>query len=758
MWSTALLTSLALVGPLVAQEPGPTAAAAVVRGRVLDSLTSEPLGNVLVAVRAQDREVVTDGGGSFILPGLAPGAARLHERTVGYGTVEKVLLLEAGQALTIEIVLNPEGINRAEGVVVTAGAFDRIEVAGGTEHTLSVGEIKNLASVLAEDPLRAVHSLPGVATGDDFHSTFASRGLGFGAAGVYIDGVLTTAPFHTVREEESLGGSITILSGNLIESLSLISGGAPARYGDRIGPVLSLRTREGGERLAGRLNMSLAGGASATLEGPWGRSDRGSWLFSARKSYLDYVVRRVFEDTPLVAYYDVQGKLSYRPSKNHRLSFFALYGDFDYEERDTTGEGLLDETGANADTALAKLQWDWFFGGAGSFTSSAFGTVEKGTNRNSSGDRLARFGAKQAGFRADLAYPLAHDHRVEAGVLWRRLDEDEVRFRPRAGAAPLDVSEEYGASSAQPGAYVQDAWALAGGRVLSTMGLRTDRLSATGQSLWLPRASVMLKVLPRTTVTLNAGDYGQFPRLMQRFGPRGNLGLQPERARQLGLGLERTFGERTRLRVEVYDHQIRDGLFTARRDTRIEGAYVIPGDDRARFGNALEGHSRGFEVLLQRRSANNLSGWVSYAFGTARLRDDDSPDGSPFDADFDQRHTLNLYGSGRLSRSVNVSSKFRYGSGFPLAGFFREAPSGLQLGGERNGVRQRAYARWDVRVNKALDVRGSKLTLYAEVMNVLDRQNLRLDWVDEDFFTRTAVAHEETLFPRLPAIGATLEF
>ncbi len=44
---------------------------------------------------------------------------------------------------------------------------------------LAGNELRNLASVLADDPLRAVQSMPGVASNDDFRAQVSIRGAGF---------------------------------------------------------------------------------------------------------------------------------------------------------------------------------------------------------------------------------------------------------------------------------------------------------------------------------------------------------------------------------------------------------------------------------------------------------------------------------------------------------------------------------------------------------------------------------------------------
>src|SRR5438046_2405358 len=119
-----------------------------------------------------------------------------------------------------------------------------LDPSAPTARVLGARELKTLAGVLIDDPLRSVQSLPGVAASDDFGATFAARGQGFASVGFYVDGVLMTAPFHTIRDVND-GFSLTLLSGDAVEAVSLITGGAPARYGDRTGSVLAITTREG---------------------------------------------------------------------------------------------------------------------------------------------------------------------------------------------------------------------------------------------------------------------------------------------------------------------------------------------------------------------------------------------------------------------------------------------------------------------------------------------------------------------------------
>jgi hypothetical protein len=147
---------------------------------------------------------------------------------------------------------------------------------------------------------------------------------------------------------------------------------------------------------------------------------------------------------------------------------------------------------------------------------------------------------------------------------------------------------------------------------------------------------------------------------------------------------------------------------------------------------------------------------VSYAFGHARWHGDP---GLEFDSDFDQRHTVTVFGTYRLSPTLNLSTKYRYGSGVPVAGYYEERPDGVFLSSERNRYRPGSYSRWDIRANKAFLFARWRLTLFAEIMNLLDHTNTRYTGLDGiDVRTRRVFLDTDTLFPFLPSVGLTAEF
>jgi len=209
-----------------------------------------------------------------------------------------------------------------------------------------------------------------------------------------------------------------------------------------------------------------------------------------------------------------------------------------------------------------------------------------------------------------------------------------------------------------------------------------------------------------------------------------------------------------RLSVELFDREDAN-LFFSLFEPRLDGGVISFAEFP--FRNALDGHARGFELTLQRRSANKLAGWISYSYLRTKLTD--SQTGLSFVADNDQRHLLNVYGSYRFTDTWNLSSVFRFGSGPPIPGFFRQVDGNYFLSERRNETRVPNYARWDVRMSKAFLFNRWKLTVTGEVLNLLNRKNLRYAGFDRFSVINAQVFGQlDRVLPILASVGAVIEF
>jgi hypothetical protein len=736
------------------------AQSAQIRGKVLDSRTMEPVAKATVSIRERRIETRTTGTGEFELLDIAPGEIELYVTTVGYGLVRKRIEIAASSQVEIEILLGPEVLRRTEEITVTETPFLAPEPTSVSDHTLTQRDMQNLTSVLMDDPLRSVQTLPGVTTGDDLYAHFSARGAGFRSIGYATDGILLFAPLYEVGDIHD-GGSLSMLNGEVIEALTLSTGWVSAKYGDRTAGYLNITTREGNRQRFTNTGTASASGIGWTSEGPIGRSKKASWLFAARKSYLDWLINSLSDDPStefLMGFKDFFAKVSYEPAVRHQLRISANLGDSRVDQQRDRQFNRNNFLFGDSRNRIVTANWLWVISGHLTLDSAVNHDHSELKNVNHDNQLLFRSTPTQFAFKQDVAYQPNVAHKIEAGYSARRLEQNAERRRFQFSSQQFRTTDLFTAAGWQPGGYAQHTLTGANSRFAFTYGARFDSFAVTGQDVWMPRASLAFSPLQNTRLTLAFGQYAQFPGFFQMFGEFGNRNLKAERATHYTFQLEQLLSERTRIRVEAYDREDRNGIFSADTEYRlVNGQTTGPGIgvNEARYQNNLRGHARGVDIFLERRSVNNVSGWISYSYGVARYRD--AATNLSFDGNFDQRHTFNVYGTYRLKPTLNLSVKYRYGSNFPEPAFLLIDGETARLSDQKNQSRVPVYSRLDVRANKSFNYNRWKLTLFGEVLNILGRKNYR--YVTQvDTVNRSMSWDKDTMFPFLPIAGVRMEF
>jgi len=733
------------------------------RGRVLDSRTNEPIAKALVSIRERKIETTTNDLGEFEIAEVQPGEVELYVTTVGYGVIRKKIDVTPGTPVEIEILLGPDVIRRSDEITVTSEPFVPPIPSALSDHTLNESELKNLTSVLIDDPLRSVQALPGVTTGDDFTADFSARGAGIRSIGFNMDGVLVVSPVHAVGDIND-GGSLSIFNGDVIESVTLLSSAFPANYGDRTGGELIIQSRDGNRQRFANSALASASGLGWTSEGPLGKSRKASWIFSTRKSYLDYLINKITDDPSstqfVFGFYDAFAKITLEPNDHHQVRLGGNFGNSRADQsRQRSTLGVNSFMFGDHKTRIAHLDWRWIPSARAFVDSSVSHFTSYANNLNRDLQPLFESDFRQEAVRQDASFQITPGNRIEGGYLARRIDQEGTRRRFNLATALYRTTDSFDASAWQPGGYVQDTLTLWDSRFAMTVGSRWDHFSVTGQTVWMPRVNFALSPVRSTRVTLGYGQYSQFPDFFQLYGEFGNPRLRAERATHYVAGVEQLINDKTRIRVEAYDREDRNGIYSVANEIRLANGIIVgprvgvnPGKP---LENTLRSYSRGVEIFLQRRSANKLLGWVSYAYSRTRVTDVASS--LRWDGDFDQPHTFNLYGSYRWTNSFNISAKYRYGTNFPVPGFLRLEQNGISIIAQRNQLRMEAYSRLDFRVNKAFRFDHLQLTLYGEVLNVLKHKNYRYSTVVDTTNGRLSF-NRDSLFPLLPIAGIRVDF
>jgi hypothetical protein len=717
---------------------------------VLDATTGAPVGGARVAIDAPPRDVRTSDDGAFEICGVEAGPRRLDVSVVGYILVRRTL--EAGgDAITVPLA--PGTGTYTETVRVEARAIEPASRGVPSRRVLGSAELQDLRGVLADDPFRAVQALPGVAATDDFRSEFSVRGLGYRDVGVVLDGVETPALLHAVGGGHERSGSVATINTDILERVTLAAGGYPQRFGGRLGAQVEFETREG-SRLRRQARAAVSGtNASVVAEGPLG-AGRGSWLVSARRSYLDLIISRIADDHDFAfGFTDVHGKIAWDLTPRQHLVATVVAG-WSGLDRERAGLGANSLSRGETDSSLASLRWTW--------TPSASLVVNQWVSAVSAGFRnvnreayiLDRGHRSDAGWRGTATLAAGPRWLLEAGADARRMAEDRLSQRVRTSAAPV-IEDDWDADAWRAGAYVQGRLSLPREASVN-LGTRVDRWGTVARTDVSPWVQAELPLSRTIGLRGGTGLYRQPADFDQAQGVRGGADLSAARAWQADLGVAARLTPALTVEAVVYGRQERDVLRLPGAEMQRVNGEIVPESSTTRWENALSGGARGVEVMLERRATSGVTGWISYAWSDARY--DDPARGESFGSDFDQRHTVNTYVHYRFNDRTSAAVKLRTGSNYPITGYIERHGGDYYLGAVRNVTRLPVYARLDVRANRTFRAGDARVTVFAELINAFGRENRR---VAEPYLASSdgrLGRVTETLIPFVPSGGLLVEF
>jgi hypothetical protein len=742
-----LVAVLGAPAPAFAQDNA--APASSLRGRVVDATTGLPIEGALVRALQVDLSTLTDANGLFAIAGRLPARVTLQIVMLGYALVERQVETGPGTP-EFAVALTEAPPTYSEQVEVRADAFPIQHAAAPNEIAIGSADLALLRGILADDPFRAVQAMPGVAAGDDFTAEFSIRGSGPSNIGVLVDGVPAPVVLHTVQGRNDTG-SVSMINSDLLDSVVVSGGSYPPMAGNRTGAQVDFATREGSRerpQLRGQVGAAIA---SVVGEGPLGSGRRGSWLVAGRASYAGWIARRIDPSaTTTFTFLDVNSKLTWDVSPSHRASLVVLGGRMFVEERD-------DDLGINAmeeglnDSAFALATWRWQASSRLAVTQRASGIYNRFRNLNPGGDELGRGRLAGAGYRVLADWTPRDGLLVDAGASVDATHQEQRLRRFNTRPPLVTTTDDVDATERLVGAFAVVTGTPAPA-VTWSAALRTDASRLTGDRSLAPAASVAWNARPAWRVRAGAGQYVQFPSILQLAGRRAGLDLQATRARHADIAIEWRVQPELRWVAGLFQRLEEDGLRLPDGEPRVVNGRVRPASLTSRWENRVETTSRGIELLVQRRRPTGVSGWVSYAY--ALTRDRDVVADERYYGDYDQRHTLNVYVSWRVSHRLGASLRYRYGSNIPVDGYYArgtDAPDGeptYVLGAYRNVARYPAYSRFDARVQRSF-IRGHRrLTLFVEALNVLNRDN----------YGPGGPGNAESLFPIIPSAGLAIEF
>ena len=742
------------------------AQAAEIRGKVTSTVGGESLGRVQVVIVENKLATVTSLAGEFTIPDLVPGNYTLRLDAVGYRMLTiPFTLASAVDSREFSITMVPDNFHHTDKVEVHGDVFHISDSPAIMETNLTASEIRQTSTVFADDPFRAVQSLPGVSAegNNEFFAEFSVMGAPFSDVSIYIDDVLVPSPFHEIGNFAE-GASLGVLTSEVVEEMKLFPAAYPEKFGDAAGAALDIRTREGSRRPPlFRLSAGIA--ASEFLgEGALGPSRRGSWLVSARRSYINYLLHHLAQDAAEVGFYDGDVKLSYDLTPRQNVNFFSTAGHTVMHVPGASGNNTF-ASGAS-DFMVARVGWRFSANPHLLLDAHAAFFREPDELRNPDGTILETSDQREWVEGAGVTWNWASQHVLEAGWTLRRIHGSESQGGFDSQTGEFRSATYYGNAWHNSG-YLQQQSSFWKNGLHLLGGVRWDSLQKVDLHPFSPQISLALQATPSTELQLGAAMYRQFPSLAEYSNFCTQIADLPRKANHYTAAIDQRLNANTRVRLEVFERQ----------DTFLFG--IIPGQTLsavpAPCGHALEPapgytyerqYSRGAQLVIQRRSANRLSGWLGYTLAQAQQRQYEITfpffpfplfqNTTYYPTLEDQRHALNLFAMYRLRPTLNLSGKFLYGSGFPVStGEFVLVGTTYQQVG--TSTMRFPYLRLDARCDKDWVFDRWKLTLYGELLNVTNHYNSRFFYSSVIINGQSQVKTLQGL-PLTPTAGLAFQF
>lgn len=724
-----------------------------ISGIVYDASTQNPLPGVTVSIIDNHLKALADAEGKFIFRGLSPGSHELEISHIGYETQRiRSVAISRDDTITMTINMNPRPI-RLRNVIVPRGAFGITGVAPVAKQTLARREIAAVPQ-LGDDLLRAIANLPGM-TGNDISTRFIVRGGEFNETLVNLDGLQINQPFH-LRDLD--GGAMSMIDAAAIESIELLTGAFPVCYGDRMSAVLDIRSRivpPNQTRVSVALSLI---NSRALAEGNF-NGNRGSWLISARRCYLDYLLHLADEDKEVSpSYYDVFAKLQFDLGKGGILSADLLHAA---DRNKFEGKGVNDGDTLKAEYGNSYLWLAWLYmsdprlairttASVGWTDYERRGRLEYDNSRNIIYLAYNRNNFDFTDFKTDWEYEVSNRLTVIWGVAIQhefslydyRGDDYIYAYNPRTNYYRLDhidtTTIRFTKRGTRFSAYLADRL-LPAQQLIVELGARFDYVSHTGDDILSPRLDVVYNPAVRTTVRAGWGYYYQTEGIDEMSIGDGEREFYPaQKAEHRIIGVEQMLSSGISLHLEAYE-KLYSNLRPSFRNSFNTPKFFPEREHDRMIVQRIESKSRGLELYLKGEIGSKWSWRLSYAL--SKVQDSMRYIFFPIDnvedyhnevmpAPFDQRHTFYLYLDCRPTANWQLSSAFRYHTGWPYTDailYRQQTQSGTYYdmkAGRELGAKHRPYARWDIRLDKLFRFPHGQISTYLEVLNVLNRKNI----------------------------------
>lgn len=754
-------------------------------GYMRDAATGESLIAGTVYVKGADQGAQTNTYG-FYSVSVPPGKYMVIFSYVGFTPITTEIDLTSNVTYNAEL----QSATTMKEVKITSGRKD--ENVKNTEMgtiSLSIAKIKQLPVLFGEvDILKTLQLLPGVQSAGEGSSGFYVRGGGPDQNLVLLDDAVVYNTGH-------LFGFFSVFNGDAIKDVTLIKGGAPANYGGRLSSVVDVSMKEGNSK-----EFHAEGGigliaSRLTLEGPI-RKDKGSFMVSGRRTYIDVLAKPFTDKLKNTGYYfyDANLKANYRLGEHDRVYLSGYMGTDKFKFQSTNGSFKADIPWGNK---TATLRWNHQFNDKLFVnTTLVYNDYNFASNFNQStfAVKLAS-GIRDYNAKSDFDYYTSFNHHFKAGVAYTHHTFIPNQVSGKIDTIQLDPNNAFVKYAHETGIYILDDfepakwWKINLGLRYSWFGqigpytgytqdasgnLTDSAKYGTGKLVksyggWEPRFNMRFELNDVSSLKTSVSHTYQYIHLVSNNGstlptdiwaPSTYL-VKPQEAWQYSAGYFHNFlDNKLETSVEVYykdmknQIQYKDG-YTPNNLQDPELSYT--------FGN---GTAYGAEFFVN-KTQGKFTGWLGYTLAWTYQKFQFLNGGEQFPLKYDRRHDISAVGTYTFNKKWTVSSVFVYGSGnaitLPTAYYFIDGNI-TQYYSKINAFRLPSYHRLDISAtytpqhSKPRKWQGSWTF---SVYNAYNRKNPYFLYVDNSGTVSTGISikvYEVYILPILPSITYNFKF
>ncbi|MEI6310863.1 MAG: TonB-dependent receptor [Bacteroidota bacterium] len=752
-----------------------------ISGFIKDAKSGEALIGASIYIKELKKGVAANTYGFYSIT-LTEGTYTISYSYIGY--VQQDATIQVNKEIRMNIDMKSLDKQIEEVTITSKRADKNVESSDMGKVELKMEDVKKLPALLGEvDIMRTIQLLPGVMSAGEGNSGFYVRGGGPDQNLVLLDNAVVYNPGH-------LFGFFSIFNGDIIKNTTLIKGGMPANYGGRSSSVLDISMKEGNMKkwhadggvgiLASRL----------TIQGPI-KKDKCSIILSGRRTYIDLISKPILKKVKdgqfqgnTYYFYDLNGKINFKFSDKDRIYISGYYGKDVFKFKPAGGSFNADLKWGNA---TATLRWNHLF------SDKLFLNTSLVYNQYNF-DALAGFsdiefklksGVRDINGMVDFDYFPSILHAVKFGFNYTNHTFTPSTTTGKAGETTFNAQLNKKKYAHEYAAYLLDDIAVTDWLKIN-VGARISGFTLTG-----PYKKVFKNFGDIDTIQYLRKDilqnYGGFePRISARFRINKNISIKagitvnkqymhlvsrstttlpfdvwvpstertkPQTVIQYAVGYFQNF------KSDMFETSIEAYYKDLRNQVEYGESYVSQIDQDEENGFTYgKGQAYGVEFFVK-KAKGKFTGWIGYTLSYTWRKFPELNNGNKFPAKFDRRHDISVVLQYDITKRLNISTVFVYGTGntttMPIGRYFVDGQIVNEYGA-RNGYRLPAYHRWDISLTYVIKDKKWYSDINFSIYNVYSRQNPFFIFNDIQGSTSngdlTIKSKQVSLFPILPSI------